>query len=73
MRADILADADAKRLAVLAEVERLSRGRDALLRDLERLQHVLSQATSPELVALPAPAEPPEPRDVAELLVEMAG
>jgi cell division septum initiation protein DivIVA len=73
MRADILADADAKRLAVLAEVERLSRGRDALLRDLERLQHVLSQATSPELVALPAAAEPPEPRDVAELMVEMAG
>jgi cell division septum initiation protein DivIVA len=79
MRTDILADADAKRLAVLAEVERLSRGRDALLRDLERLQHVLSQATSGEFVALPAAAEPPEALDAAddaghpEMLVEMTG
>jgi cell division septum initiation protein DivIVA len=53
-RAEILADADAKRLAVLAEVERLGRSRGALLRDLERLQHVLAQATSAEFLALPA-------------------
>jgi cell division septum initiation protein DivIVA len=78
-RADILADADAKRLAVLAEVERLSRSRDALLRDLERLQQVLSHATSAEFLALPAATEPPEARDVPadaehpEMLVEMAG
>jgi cell division septum initiation protein DivIVA len=78
-RSDILADADAKRLAVLAEVERLGRGRDALLRDLERLQHVLSQATSTEFVELPAAAELPETRDSAahaghpEVLIEMAG
>jgi DivIVA domain-containing protein len=58
-RSEILADADAKRLAVLAEVERLSRSRGALLRDLERLQHVLSEATSVEFPALP-PGEGPE-------------
>jgi DivIVA domain-containing protein len=79
MRVDILGDADAKRLAVLAEVERLGRSRDALLRDLERLQHVLSQATSPELLALPAAPEPQHGRDAPagaahpEVLVELAG
>ena len=53
-RSDILADADAERLAVLAEVDRLSRSREALLCDLERIKHVISQATSIELPALPA-------------------
>jgi DivIVA domain-containing protein len=75
-RAEILADADAKRLAVLAEVERLSRSRGALLRDLERLQDVLSQATSVEFPALPAGAGPEaaleEEEEATEVLAEVA-
>jgi hypothetical protein len=59
-RRDILADTDAKRLAVLAEVERLNRSRGALLRDLERLQNVLTQATSVEFPALPPGSVPEE-------------
>jgi DivIVA domain-containing protein len=75
-RADILADADAKRLAVLADVERLSRSRGALLRDLERLQDVLSEATSVEFPALPpgeVPDAPAADEDAPEVLVEVAG
>jgi cell division septum initiation protein DivIVA len=78
-RTDILADADAKRLAVLAEVERLSRSRGALLRELERLQHVLLQATSVEFAELPPGAVHEEAFDAplavedAEVLAEMAG
>ena len=76
-RSDILADADAKRLAVLAEVERLDRSRGALLRDLERLQHVLADATSVEFpLALPAGDVEDEAQDeVADsgTLVEVTG
>jgi cell division septum initiation protein DivIVA len=77
-RAEILADADAKRLAVLAEVERLGRSRGALLRDLERLQHVLSQATSAEFPALPPGDAPealdaPDEEEAAGVLAEVAG
>jgi DivIVA domain-containing protein len=78
-RHDILADADAKRLAVLAEVERLTRSRGALLRELERLQNVLSQATSVEFPALPPRATPEETpaapvhEERREVLAEVAG
>jgi cell division septum initiation protein DivIVA len=79
-RADILADADAKRLAILAEVERLDRSRGALLRDLERLQHVLADATSVEFpLALPAgsPAqeasESPDEAEAEGTLMEVSG
>jgi DivIVA domain-containing protein len=75
-RTDILADADAKRLAVLADVERLSRSRGALLRDLERLQDVLSEATSVEFPALLPGAAPEEALHAPvaqEVVVEMPG
>jgi DivIVA domain-containing protein len=78
-RTEILADADAKRLAVLAEVERLGRSRAGLLRDLERLQHVLSQATSVDFPALRMEAAPepeleaPLEAEDSEVLVEVAG
>jgi cell division septum initiation protein DivIVA len=78
-RSEILADADAKRLAVLAEVDRLSRSRGALLRDLERLQHVLSEATSVEFPALPPGERPEEALEAAaeeeqpKVLVQAAG
>jgi DivIVA domain-containing protein len=78
-RTDILADADAKRLAVLAEVDRLSRSRGALLRDLERLQHVLSEATAVEFRELPPGKASEEAADAAvdvegsEVLAEVAG
>jgi cell division septum initiation protein DivIVA len=74
-RADILADADAKRLAILAEVERLHRSRGALLRDLERLQQVLADATSAEFLALPAPVDEVDsetPAEDAETLPALA-
>jgi cellulose synthase/poly-beta-1,6-N-acetylglucosamine synthase-like glycosyltransferase len=64
---------------VTREVERLSRSRGALLRDLERLQHVLSQATSVEFPALPPGEAPEEALEAAteeerpEVLVEVAG
>ena len=79
-RSDILADADAKRLAVLAEVERLDRSRGALLGDLERLQHVLADATSVEFpLALPAgvavheASEAPDEVAHSGTLVEVTG
>jgi DivIVA domain-containing protein len=78
-RTDILADADAKRLAVLADVERLSRSRGALVRELERLQQVLSEATSVEFPALlPGASQeqldaPAAEEEAPEVVLEAAG
>jgi DivIVA domain-containing protein len=47
-RREVLEDADARRLEILGEVERLTEGKTRLLGDLARLQRLLTEATGVE-------------------------